>query len=144
MEKREINIFETIVQRLLIYTWSYCNFFFLHSLRNFYWIPLLFIFIFIEETNQARMFLKKHKYFQKQPFADVPQIGALKNFAIFTRKRLCWSLFFNKVAKLTPGILLEKFVNTLTKLHYKIFVMVLAYRYYQKQPPELFCKKRCS
>ena len=26
--------------------------------------------------------------------------AALKNFAIFTRKHLCWRLFFNKVADL--------------------------------------------
>ena len=44
--------------------------------------------------------------------------------------------FFNKVAELAPGILMEKFVNTFTKLHYRIFLMDLAYRYYQKQPPE--------
>ena len=29
--------------------------------------------------------------------------GALKNFAKFTGKRLCWSLFFNNVAGLSPA-----------------------------------------
>ena len=29
------------------------------------------------------------------------KIGDLKNFAIFTGKRLCWSLLFNKVSGLT-------------------------------------------
>ena len=31
--------------------------------------------------------------FQKQSPANVLKIGALKNFAIFTRKHLGWSLF---------------------------------------------------
>ena len=37
---------------------------------------------------------KNCKKLQKQPQADVFQnIGVLKNFAIFTGKHLCWSLF---------------------------------------------------
>ena len=39
--------------------------------------------------------------------------------------------FFNNVVELAPKILLEKFVNTLTKLHYRTFVMDLAHRYYK-------------
>ena len=38
--------------------------------------------------------------------------GALKNFAKFTGKRLCWSLFFNKVAGLRPPTSLKKRLNT--------------------------------
>ena len=34
--------------------------------------------------------------------------GALRSFAKFTGKYLCQSLFFNKVAVLTPSILLKK------------------------------------
>ena len=34
--------------------------------------------------------------------------GVLKNFAKFTRKHLCQSLFFNKVADLRPATLLKK------------------------------------
>ena len=34
--------------------------------------------------------------------------GALKNFSKFTGKHLCRSLFFNKVAGLTPATLLKK------------------------------------
>ena len=88
-------------------------FFFLHTLRNFYWIPL--IFIFIEETNQFRMFYNKTSIFRSSPSQKFFEMGVFKNFAIFTGKHLCWSLF-NNVAELSPGILLEKFVNTLTKL----------------------------
>ena len=33
--------------------------------------------------------------------------GALKSFIKFTRKRLCQSLFFNKVAELSPATLLK-------------------------------------
>ena len=34
--------------------------------------------------------------------------AGLKNFSIFARKHLCWSLFFNKVANLRPATLLKK------------------------------------
>ena len=34
--------------------------------------------------------------------------GALRNFAKFTEKHLCQSLFFNKVAGLRPATLLKK------------------------------------
>ena len=56
---------------------------------------------------------------------------------------MCWSLFFHNVTEVAPGILLEKFVNTLTKLHYRIFVMDLAYRYYKysKAATETYSKK---
>ena len=34
--------------------------------------------------------------------------GVLRNFAKFTGKHLCWSLFFNKVPRLRPATLLKK------------------------------------
>ena len=78
------------------------------------------------------MFYKKNiSIFRSSRSQTFFEIGALKNFAIFTRKQLSvLESFFKKVAELTPGLLLEKFVNTLTKLHYSIFVMDLAYCYY--------------
>ena len=42
----------------------------------------------------------KQEIMQKEPFADVFKIVILKNFAIFTGKHLCWSLFLIKVNKL--------------------------------------------
>ena len=36
------------------------------------------------------------------------KIGILKNFAKFTGKQLCQSLFFNKIAGLRPTTLLKK------------------------------------
>ena len=36
------------------------------------------------------------------------KIGGLRNFAKFTEKRLCQSLFFNKVTGLRPATLLKK------------------------------------
>ena len=36
--------------------------------------------------------------FQKQPPEVFYKKGVPKNFAIFTGKHMCWSLFFNKVA----------------------------------------------
>ena len=38
--------------------------------------------------------------------------GVLRNFAKFTGKHLCQSLFFNKVAGLRPATLLKKFFLT--------------------------------
>ena len=45
---------------------------------------------------------------QKQSPRDVLLKGALRNFAKFTEKHLCQSLFFNKVAGLRPATLLKK------------------------------------
>ena len=39
------------------------------------------------------------QYVQKQPPEVFFKKGVLKNFANFTGKHLCWSLFFNKVAR---------------------------------------------
>ena len=33
----------------------------------------------------------------KQPLTHLFQIGVLENFAIFTEKHLCWSLFLTKL-----------------------------------------------
>ena len=46
--------------------------------------------------------------------------GVLKNFTKLTAKYLCWSLFFNKVAKLRPATLLKRDSNTV------IFLWILA------------------
>ena len=48
----------------------------------------------------------------KQSFADVFKIGALKNYAIFTGKQLCWSLFLIKLQAFMPGTLLKRDPNT--------------------------------
>ena len=45
---------------------------------------------------------------QKQPLQLFCKKGVLRNFAKFTRKRLCQSIFFNKVAGLRPATLLIK------------------------------------
>ena len=38
------------------------------------------------------------KNIYKNTYFAVFKIGVFKNFSIFTVKRLCWNLFFNKVA----------------------------------------------
>ena len=50
------------------------------------------------------------KYFkrQKQPFADDLKIDTLKDFAIFTEKHLCWSLFLITLQALRSTTLLER------------------------------------
>ena len=45
---------------------------------------------------------------QKQPLEVLRKKGVLRNFAKFTGKHLCQSLFFNKVADLRPATLLKK------------------------------------
>ena len=50
------------------------------------------------------------KYFkrQKQPFADDLKIDTLKDFAIFTGKHLCWSLFLIMFEALRSATLSER------------------------------------
>ena len=40
------------------------------------------------------------------------KIGALRNFAIFTGKQLCWILFLAKLQALQPGTLFKRGFNT--------------------------------
>ena len=40
------------------------------------------------------------------------KIGVIKNFAKITRKHLCWSLFFSKIAGPLPATLLKRDSNT--------------------------------
>ena len=83
----------------------------LHSLRNFYWIPLLFIFIFIVVTNQFRiMFSKKTNIFRSSHSQKIFEIGILKNFAIFTGKHLCWSFFLDQ-GYWNSWILLQNYIT---------------------------------
>ena len=50
------------------------------------------------------------KYFkrQKQPFADDLKVDTVIDFAIFTEKHLCWSLFLITLQALSCTILLER------------------------------------
>ena len=45
---------------------------------------------------------------KKQPSEVLCKKGILKNFAIFTGKQLCWSLFLIKLQALRPATLLNK------------------------------------
>ena len=49
---------------------------------------------------------------KKQPPEAFFKKAVLKNFAIFTGKHLCQSLFLNKVAGLRPVTLLKRVTNT--------------------------------
>ena len=48
------------------------------------------------------------QYILKQPREVFFKKGVLKNFANFTGKHLCWSLFFNKVAGLRACNFIKK------------------------------------
>ena len=51
---------------------------------------------------------KNKSFLKKQPPEGFCKKGILKNSTKFTRKHLCWSLFFNKVSDLRPTTLLKK------------------------------------
>ena len=53
-------------------------------------------------------FLHKLVYIQKQSPSGVLQKRCLRSSTKFTRKQLCQSLFFNKIAGLGPAILFKK------------------------------------
>ena len=47
-------------------------------------------------------------FYQKQPLKVFHEKSVLRNFAKFTEKHLCQSLYFNKVAGLRPATFLKK------------------------------------
>ena len=49
---------------------------------------------------------------QKQPLELFYQKAFLKNFAIFTEKQLCWSIFLIKLSAFRPATLSERDSNT--------------------------------
>ena len=63
--------------------------------------------IFVDVSQDSRYFSDSQKYIHSQYLSfryrsshrrSSVEKGALKNFAKFSGKHLCWSLFFNKVA----------------------------------------------
>ena len=70
-----------------------------------------FLFIDNSQANQTNSNRKMKCCFndnsnsQKQPFADILQIGLLRNFATLTEKHLCWSLFSLKRDSNTGAVL---------------------------------------
>ena len=52
-----------------------------------------------------------NKFIQKQPFTMFFKINILKNFAIFTGKKLRWSLYFIKLQAFGPGTFLKRDSN---------------------------------
>ena len=74
---------------------SKCAFFYFYCKnKTFHGLLLLFIFtLSIFRSSHQRCSMKK---------------GVLRNFAKFTEKHLCQSLFFNKVTALRPATLLQK------------------------------------
>ena len=71
----------------------------------------LSIFLFCGDCKTLKwMMMFKHKIIitEAAPQRCSMKRGALRNFAKFTGKRLCQSLFFNKVAGLRPATLLKK------------------------------------
>ena len=103
-------------------------YFFLYSLCHFYLIPLLFIFIFIEKTNQFKiMFSKKTSIFRSSR-SQIFKIGILKKFSNIYRKTPVLEFFkqcFRACTRDTVGNIHE-YTYKVTWQH---FVMDLAYCY---------------
>ena len=93
-----------------------------------------------------------------QKFLEIPQpyseaatfqevfykIAILKNFVIFTGKLLCWGLFFINVAGLQACNCIKKGLqHRYFLVNIRKFVRTSILQN-QKQPPEVFCQKRCS
>ena len=60
------------------------------------------------EKRKSTIFWKTSKPYRSSRPEVFCKKGVLRNFAKFTGKRLCQSLFFNKVAGLRPATLLKK------------------------------------
>ena len=52
-----------------------------------------------------------YKFIQKQPFTMFFKINVLKNFAIFTGKKLRWNLYFINLQAFRPGTFLKRDSN---------------------------------
>ena len=57
-----------------------------------------------------------YKFIQKQPFTMFFKINVLKNFAIFTGKKLRWSLYFINLQAFRPGTFLKRDSNIIVFL----------------------------
>ena len=68
------------------------------------------------EISVQLLFLKKYRSSHRRCRRSHQRIsvrkGFLKNFENFTRKHLCWRVFFNKVAGLQPASFLKRGSNT--------------------------------
>ena len=74
-----------------------------------FWIYVFHVFL-ATVLLQSKFFLVCGE-FQKQLLVDVIKIGHLKNFANFTEKHLCWSLFLIKLQAFRPVTLLKRKPN---------------------------------
>ena len=67
---------------------------------------------FWETRKQCKLLILRYQLLLTKLRGSRPEVfckkGVLRNFAKFTGKELCRSLFFNKVAGLTPATLLRK------------------------------------
>ena len=66
--------------------------------------------------------------------------GVLRNFAKFTGKHLCQSLFFNKVAGLRPATLLKK--ETLAQVFSCELCEVSKNTFFYRTPPDTTASKK--
>ena len=62
----------------------------------------------IERLFYDKKIMRKKTIQKHPPEVFYEKKGVLRNFAKFTGKRLCQSIFLNKVAGLRPAILLKK------------------------------------
>ena len=90
-----------------ILEWFFCLLF--EKMPSSLHVLLVMLFIYVRKRSSSRwqMFFKT---------------GVLKNFAMFTRKHLCWSLFLKKLQDWRPTFSLKKICKILQDFEYcKIF-----------------------
>ena len=82
------------------------------SLETWYWFTFHLLCIRITfNSNRFSVFYKNCKGICPVVFY---RIGDLKNFAKFTGKHLCWSLFFNKVGTFLGNELINDFAGSIS------------------------------
>ena len=67
---------------------------------------------FKKDVDPCVGYSSHNKNFRSSRLQMFFKIGVLKNFVIFTGKRLCWSFFLTKLQALRPATLLKRDSNT--------------------------------
>ena len=75
---------------------------------RFYWSFFIDTIISLISSTQIACYVMFVQYVQKEPLEVFFKKDVLKNFANFTGKHPCWSLFFNKVTGLRASSFIRK------------------------------------
>ena len=85
--------------------------------------------LFLERRLSTRLYRQPTLRFRSSCSQIFIEISVLKNFAIFTGKHLCWSLFLRNLQVLKPASLLKRDFNKVFSCGYcEIFKNNFSYR----------------